>query len=59
MIYSKISLDHILKISNNLELLKEVILDEEEFKKINELPPRNLNEQIAQMEISNLSENSH
>ena len=51
VIYRKISLDHILKISNNLEVLKEFVLNEEELKKFNELSPRNLNEQLKQMEF--------
>lgn len=38
LINKKISIEHLLKISNNLEKLKDFILDEEKAKEFNELP---------------------
>ena len=55
VIYRKLSLDHILKISNNLDMLKDFILNEEELKILNELPTRNLQDHLKQMESLHLN----
>ena len=44
------SLEHLLKISNDLEMLKEFKLTEEEIKKFNELSPMTFEKQLAQFE---------
>ena len=45
------SLENILKISNDLEILKEFALNEEEIKKFNDLLPMTFERQIKQMGI--------
>ena len=52
VIYKKISLEHILKISNGFEMFKEFILTQQEIKEFNELPILNLDMQMQQMEIA-------
>ena len=53
VIYKKLSIEYFLKISNNFEMLKEFVLNEDEIKNFNELPPMNLDKQIKLFEISN------
>jgi hypothetical protein len=47
----KLSVENLLKISNNIETLKEFILDEQGMKKYNELPPVKLEKLLTQFEI--------
>ena len=51
VIDKKLSVDHLLKISNNLEMLKEFTLNEEDLKTFNELPPLTFDEQMRLFNI--------
>ena len=52
VIDKKLSLEHLLKISNNLEMLKEYTLSEEEVINFNNLPPMSFVKQLKQFEIN-------
>ena len=51
VINRKLSVENLLKISNNIEALKEFILDEGKMKQFNELPAPKLEKLLEQFEI--------
>ena len=51
MINKKLSVENILTLSNNIEMLKEFCLNEEELISFNDLPAMSLEKQLRQAQI--------
>ena len=51
VIDNKLSVETILELSNNFELLKQKVLNEEEYKKFNDVPFLNFREQMKEFNI--------
>ena len=51
IIDEKLSVEYILELSNNFEMLKKIVLDEEQYENFGNLPPFTLTKQMEELDI--------
>ena len=51
IIDDKLSVEYILELSNNFEMLKKIVLDEEQYENFGNLPPFTLKKQMEELDI--------